>query len=174
MKTFEEKWTAWVDDQLTGDELAKFEAALPDRASAEAEKRAAKNLGSLLQRELGVQTLTNGDFFNHQVRERIEREDRQESGSRRGAEGASVWWPIRRLVWAGAASLAIFMAIAVFVMREKQPTEPSQYLTQIMGAKLDPGTGPDATITIFESKEDRVTVLWTEGLKSLPAEYAAK
>jgi hypothetical protein len=27
---------------------------------------------------------------------------------------------------------------------------------------------------MFESKEDRVTVLWTEGLKSLPSEYAAK
>ena len=29
-------------------------------------------------------------------------------------------------------------------------------------------------VTIFEDKEDRVTVLWTEGLKSLPSEYAAK
>jgi hypothetical protein len=173
MKTFEEKWTAWIDDQLTGDELAKFEASLPDRAAAEAEKRAAKKLGSLLQRELGAQAFSNADFFNHQLRERIEREERQESAPSR-ADGIPIWWPIRRLVWAGATSLAIFLAIAVFVVRDKQPAEPSQYLTQIMGAKLDPGTGPDATITIFESKEDRVTVLWTEGLKSLPAEYAAK
>jgi len=174
MKTFEEKWTAWVDDQLTGDELAKFEAAFPDRAIAEAEKRAAKKLGSLLQRELGTQTLTNGDFFNHQIRERINREEGDESRNRGGAEGGAVWWPIRRLVWAGAASLAMFIAIAMFVVRDKQPAEPSQYLTQIIGAKLDPAMGPDATVTIFESQEDRVTVLWTEGLKSLPAEYAAK
>jgi len=27
---------------------------------------------------------------------------------------------------------------------------------------------------MFEAKEDRVTVLWTEGLQSLPADYAAK
>src|SRR5438477_349934 len=173
MKTFEEKWTAWVDDQLTGKELAEFEAALPDKAAAEAEKRETKKLGTLLQRALGAQPLHNADFFSHQLRERIDREDRASSGSR-GEPGASFWWPIRRLVWAGATSLAIFMAIAVFVMRDKEPAEPSQYLTQIMGAKLDPATGPDATITIFESKEDRVTVLWTEGLKSLPAEYAAK
>jgi anti-sigma factor RsiW len=173
MKTFEEKWTAWVDDQLTDKELAEFEAALPDKAAAAAEKRAAKKLGTLLQRELAAQPLHNADFFSHQLRERIDRDERSgSSGEETG--GISFWWPIRRLVWAGAASLAIFMAIAVFVMRDKEPTEPSQYLTQIRNAQLDPATGPDATITIFESKEDRVTVLWTEGLKSLPAEYAAK
>ena len=173
MKTFEEKWTAWVDDQLTGNELEEFEASLPDKAAAEAEKRAAKKLGMLLQRELRAKSLLNADFFSHQLRGRIEQEDRHDSPSRGGA-GLSVWWPIRRLVWAGAASLAMFIAIAVFVMRDKEPSEPSQYLTQIMGAKLDPANGPNATITIFESKEDRVTVLWTEGLKSLPSEYAAK
>ena len=76
MKTFEEKWTAWIDDQLTGNELAEFESALPDKAAAEAEKRAAKKLGTLLQRELGGQTLNNADFFSHQLRERLGREDR--------------------------------------------------------------------------------------------------
>lgn len=175
MKTFEEKWTAWIDDQLIGDELATFEASLPDRAAAEAEKRAAKKLGSLLQRELGAQTLSNADFFNHQIRERIFLEEPDESDNRGGVEGMSVWWPIRRLVWAGAAALAVFIAIAVFVVQSEHEAEPSDYLTQIMGAKLDPTTTtPDATITIFESKEDRVTVLWTEGLKTLPSEYATK
>jgi uncharacterized protein (DUF1800 family) len=34
---------------------------------------------------------------------------------------------------------------------------------------------PNATIYIFESKNDnKVTVLWTEGLQTLPADYAAK
>lgn len=173
MKTFEEKWTAWIDDQLTGDELARFEASLPDRAAAEAEKRAAKKLGSLLSRELKVGTLANADFFSHQLRERIDREQRDDSPIR-SEGGVSIWWPVRRLVWAGAASLAIFMAIAVFVMNQEPAGEPSQYLSQIKNARLDQATGPDATITIFESQEDRVTVLWTEGLKSLPAEYASK
>ena len=172
MKTFEEKWTAWVDDQLTGDELAEFEASLPDKAAAEAEKRAAKKLGALLNRELKMQTLHNADFFSHQLREQIDREERLGSPGSSGG-GTSFWWPVRRLAWAGAASLAIFMAIAVFVMRQ-QPTAESQYLTQIKNARLDQANGPDATISIFEAKEDRVTVLWTEGLKSLPSEYAAK
>lgn len=172
MKTFEEKWTAWVDDQLEGDELAKFEASLPDKAAAEAEKRAAKKLGALLNRELKLQTLPNADFFSHQLRQQIDREERETSPEPSGG-GISFWWPVRRLVWAGAASLAIFMAIAVFVVRQ-QPTSESQYLTQIKNARLDQANGADATFTIFEAKEDRVTVLWTEGLKSLPSEYAAK
>ena len=37
MKTFEEKWTAWLDDQLSGRELSEFEASLPDKAAAQAE-----------------------------------------------------------------------------------------------------------------------------------------
>src|ERR1700760_3071356 len=103
MKTFEEKWTAWIDDQLTGRELIEFEASLPDKAAAEVEKRAAKKLGLLLQRELAVQPLQNADFFSHQLRDRIDREER--AGSRTGsAPGNPFWWPIRRLVWAGAAS----------------------------------------------------------------------
>ena len=34
MKTFEEKWTAWIDGELTGAELVEFEASLPDKAAA--------------------------------------------------------------------------------------------------------------------------------------------
>jgi hypothetical protein len=59
-------------------------------------------------------------------------------------------------------------------MREKAPTDQSQYLTQILNARVDPALGPNATISMFELKEDKVTVLWTEGLQSLPSEYAAK
>jgi hypothetical protein len=173
MKTFEEKWTAWVDDQLTGKELADFEASLPDRTAAEAEKRSAKKLSAFLKRELTAQTLHNEDFFSHQLRERLEH-DMAEPADRGEESEFSTWWTIRRLFWAGATSLALFVAIAVFVMREEEPAEQSQYLTKILQTKVDPAVSPDATTTIFEDNEDRVTVLWTEGLKSLPADYAAK
>src|SRR6202040_893161 len=98
MKTFEEKWTAWLDGQLTGKELVEFEASLSDRAAAEAEKRAAHQLGALLKRELGAETLTNEEFFSHQLRERIAREDTVPSRS----GTVSSWWTIPRLFWAGA------------------------------------------------------------------------
>lgn len=75
MKTFEEKWTAWLDGQLTGKELIDFEASLPDKAAAELEKRDAKKLGALLKRELGTHVIANAEFFSHQLRERIAREN---------------------------------------------------------------------------------------------------
>jgi hypothetical protein len=172
MKTFEEKWTAWLDGQLTGKELVEFEASLSDKAAAEAEKVDAKKLGALLKRELGANALSNEEFFSHQLRERIARESAQPSRSR--AVDVSTWWTIRRLFWTGAASLAVFLIFAVFVMRDRNPAEQSQYLTQILNARVDPAVSPNATITMFEAKEDRVTVIWTEGLQSLPADYAAR
>ncbi|PYL60199.1 MAG: hypothetical protein DMF31_05095 [Verrucomicrobia bacterium] len=175
MKTFEEKWTAWVDGQLSGRELAEFEASLPDKAAAEAERASAQKLGKFLKRELSARTLTNEEFFSHQLRERIAQEGGEISrapGDRR-IEG-STWWTIPRLLWTGTVSLAVFLACTVLVMREKNPTEESQYLTQILNARVDPVVSPNATVSIFEVKQDRVTVLWTEGLQSLPADYAAK
>jgi hypothetical protein len=171
MKTFEEKWTAWLDGQLTGKELVEFEASLSDRAAAEAEKRDAHKLGALLKQELSAHALSNADFFSHQLRERIARENA--APSRRGAD-VSTWWTIRRLFWTGATAIALFVICAVFVMRENNPGQHSEYLTQVLNMRVDPAVSPNATITIFEAKEDRVTVLWTEGLKSLPADYAAK
>jgi hypothetical protein len=172
MKTFEEKWTAWLDGRLSGRELAEFEASLPDKAAAEAEKADAIKLRELLKRELGAQQLTNEEFFNHQLRERISRESRERSRGRRTQ--AATWWTIPRLLWTGSVSLAVFLVCTVLVMQEKKPAEESQYLTQILNARVDPVVSPNATVSIFEVKPDRVTVLWTEGLQSLPADYAAK
>ena len=172
MRTFEQKWTAWLDGQLGGSELTEFEASLPDKAAAEAEKANAKKLGALLKREIGAHGLANEEFFSHQLRERIARESARPSRERDG--GVSTWWTIRRLLWTGTASLAVFLAFAIFVMHDKNPAEQSQYLTQILNARVDPVVSPNATISMFEAKEDRVTVLWTEGLQSLPADYAAK
>ena len=172
MKTFEEKWTAWLDGRLSDKELAEFEASLPDKAAAEAEKAEATKLSLLLKHELGPQALLNEEFFNHQIRERIARESADQP-RKRGAE-VSTWWTVRRLLWTGTASLAVFLVMAIFVMRDKNPGEQSQYLTQILNARVDPVVSPNATISMFETKEVRVTVLWTEGLQSLPSDYAAK
>ena len=174
MKTFEEKWTAWLDDQLSGQELSEFEASLPDRAAAQAEKTEAKKLGELLKRELSTQALKNEEFFSHQLRERIVQESGEQRRERTRRSPASSWWTIPRLLWAGTASLAVFLICTVFVMHQERPAEESQYLTQILNARVDPVVSPNATVSIFEVKQDRATVLWTEGLQSLPADYAAK
>ena len=173
MKTFEEKWTAWLDGELSGDELAEFEAALPDRAAAEAEKRDAHELGAFLKEQLQARAMGNEEFFHHQLRKRIATEARAtETPEKVG--GRPALWPIGRLVWVGATSLAIFCICTFFVMREKGPTDQSRYLTQILNARVDPVVSPNATISMFEAKEGKVTVLWVDGLQSLPSEYATK
>jgi len=174
MKTFEEKWTAWLDDQLSGRELLEFEASLPDKAAAHAEKAEAKKLGELLKRELSAHPLKNEEFFSHQLRETIGRETVEERPEGVGRTATSSWWTIPRLVWAGTASLAVFAICTVFVMHQERAPEESQYLTQILNARVDPVVSPNGTVSIFEVKQERVTVLWTEGLQTLPADYAAK
>ncbi len=172
MKTFEEKWTAWIDGELAGAELAEFEASLPDKAAAEAEKLEAQKLGTFLKEHLPCQAMGNEEFFQHQLRERIAADA---GGTERETDGGGrVWWPIGRLVWVGATALAIFSVCTFFVMREKAPTDQSQYLSQILNARVDPAVSPNATISMFASKDDKVTVLWVEGLQSLPSEYASK
>jgi anti-sigma factor RsiW len=169
MKTFEEKWTAWLDGQLSGKELTDFEASLPDLAAAEAEKRDALRLGAFLKEQLAAQTLSNEEFFSHQVHERIARDTQDRPHSR------STWWTIPRLVWSGATALALFAITTVVLVSQHPAGEQSEYLTQILNSRVDPAANPNATIYIFESKNDnKVTVLWTEGLQTLPADYAAK
>src|SRR6476646_780346 len=174
MKAFEEKWTAWLDDQLSGRELSEFETSLPDKAAAQAEKAEAKKLGELLKRELSAHPLKNEEFFSHQLRERIVQESGEQRGERARRSPTSSWWTIPRLLCAGTASLAVFLICTVLVMHQERPAEESQYLTQILNARVDPVVSPNGTVSIFEVKQDRVTVLWTEGLQTLPADYAAK
>ena len=172
MKTFEEKWTAWIDGELSGRELIEFEASLPDKAAAEAEKRDAQNLGTFLKEHLPCRAMGNEEFFHHQLRERIASESAVPTSPSAG--GGRVWWPIGRMAWVGATALAIFTGVALFVVRENPASDQSQYLSQILTARVEPGVSPNATITMFESKEDKVTVLWVEGLQSLPSEFASK
>ena len=169
MKTVEEKWTAWLDGQLSAKELAEFEASLPDLEAARAEKRDAQKLGSFLKEQLAAQRLSNEEFFSHQLHERIARETKGR------AHSGSTWWTIPRLVWCGATALALFVLTTLLFLSQEQPGQQSEYLTQILNSRVDPAANPNAAVYIFETKADnKVTVLWTEGLQSLPADYAAK
>jgi hypothetical protein len=122
-----------------------------------------------LKEQLAAQALSNEEFFSHQLQERIARDTRDRHRS------TSTWWTIPRLVWSGATALALFVIITVVLMSQHPAGEQSEYLTQILNSRVDPAANPNASIYIFESKNsNKVTVLWTEGLQTLPADYAAK
>ena len=173
MKTFEEKWTAWLDGQLTGKELEEFEASLPDRAAAELEKQDALKLGTLLREQITAPSMTNVEFFHHQLRTEIARES-QPARQPAARETRESWWTIGRLAWSGAASVALAALLAFVMMRDDNIGGQSTYTQNVLNARLGPEVNSYATISMFETKEDKVTVLWVEGLQSLPSEYASK
>ena len=172
MKTFEEKWTAWLDGQLTGKELEAFEASLPDISAAELEKQDAQKLSVLLKAQVAAPVMTNVDFFHHQLRQQIERESRPTAQPAR--ETRASWWSFGRLAWSGAAAALLAAAVTFFVMRDDNIGGKSTYTQNVLDARLGPEVNQYATISMFETKEDKVTVLWVDGLQSLPSEYAAK
>ena len=73
MKTFEEKFTAWLDGLLGGEELRSFENEHP---SIQQEKAEFLKLKSLLKENLRHRELENPEFFNSQIMDQIRRETR--------------------------------------------------------------------------------------------------
>ena len=116
MKTFEERYTAWIDNKLEGPALTSFELELSRRASAgeaRADKEDAGRLHQLLTSHLKAPAMTNAEFFSHQLRERIEAErtsNRRREESRQAA-GSFFGWPLLRLIGLGAASLFVVTAL---------------------------------------------------------------
>jgi hypothetical protein len=118
MKTFEERYTAWIDGRLEGGALGAFEQELSRRAAAaeaQADKTDASRLRRLLRENLQAPALTNAEFFSLQIRERIEAE---RAASRRPQAAERPFWlawfagPVTRVVGLGAA--AVFVAGALY------------------------------------------------------------
>ena len=178
MKTFEENLDAWLEGRLQGKELEQFEASLPEISVAELEQQANElKLGSLLKTQIGTPEMSNQDFFSHQISEAIARDEAKNAAPVAAKQRRETWWSISRLVWAGATSLAIFAVCTFFILREQPNAGQSTYLTQIQNWRLDPVVSPNATVSVFpfdNKEEQRVTVIWVDGLQTLPSEYAAK
>ena len=118
MKTFEERYTAWIDGQLDGSALSAFEQELARRAAegeVKADKAAAIRLRAMLRASFQAPPLTNPDFFSHQLRQRFEAE-RLISSRGRDTHGSNepglFAWGFLRLVGLGALSL--FGAAAIY------------------------------------------------------------
>ena len=169
MKTFEELYTAWIDDRLTGRELADFEAQLESygisKAEAEADRAAALNLGALLRSQAEAPVLKNAEFFNQQLLRAIEAEAAPQSTP---PAAAPFPWPFWRLVWGGVSSLGIAaLLFAMLVLPALQrPGPPPEYYAQILNASTE---DPAFSAVAVHHKQENVTVLWIDGFDYLPA-----
>ena len=164
MKTFEENFTAWVDGKLSPEEKLKFEATLGHDAAAD--KADLVKLGVLLRSHAAPPPLTNGDFFNHQLLQRIASETQTQAPAPARAPRAS--WFVPRFLWAGASSLGAALLLFHFLIpvgpHENAP-EQTRYVAQFYNAR---SADPAISATAFHSKKDNVTVLWLDGLDYMP------
>lgn len=163
MKTFEEKFTAWVDGKLDGQELAGFEKELEKQPGAQADKQEAHRLGELL-RNTPAPPLTNPDFFNHQLFERIAAETpRSPAPKKRSAFPPPLW----QLISAGCVLLIAAGLLFKLVIPVGPPTVPSgsPYFAQIVETWP---AGTNVSVSTVYRPEDNLTVVWLEGLEFIP------
>jgi anti-sigma factor RsiW len=165
MKTFEERFTAWVDGRLAGAELDNFEKELATHPEAAADREATLKLRALLRENPTAPKLANAEFFNLQLQQRIAAElPRAREPERR------TWsfWTLPRLAWAGALSLVIAGVLFQTLIPPSVTYDKAPYFAQVVEAwPAEPGI----SATTVYSPEDNVTVLWLEGLDPIPAGY---
>jgi anti-sigma factor RsiW len=165
MKTFEERFTAWVDGRLAGAELAAFEKELAAHPEATAEREAALKLRAFLRDHPTAPDLANEDFFNLQLQQRIAAESPR---AREPERRTWSFWTLPRLAWAGALSLVIAGVLFKTFIPPSVTSDKAPYFAQVVEAwPADPGI----SATTVYSPADNVTVLWLEGLDPIPAGY---
>lgn len=167
MKPFEEQFTAWVDGKLTGAELAEFEKQLGEHPEAVEEKEAAHKLGRLLREHPTVPRLSNPDFFNHQLMQRIAAETPQPVVAEKKRP---FFFSIPRLAWAGAFCLLVCVVLfQTTIPGGERHLDKSTYFAQVVESW--PGNPNVSASTVYDSN-DNVTVVWLDGLDYIPATYA--
>lgn len=162
-----EKFTAWIDGELTGKDLVEFEMNLPGNAAAE--KADAQKLGALLRQYAAAPELANGDFFNHQLLEKIANSERSTLPAYRSAVSVFKRSPLARFAWIGAACLLVAFVLYSTIIPfgpKKMPTA-SDYMAQVLSAESGQ---KGITATAFHSKKANLTVLWLNGMNYIPSE----
>jgi anti-sigma factor RsiW len=171
MKPFEEQFTAWVDGQLSGDDLAEFEKELAQHPDAATEKAAAQKLTKLLREHPTAPALTNAEFFNLQIQQQL---TTSEAPGRAPGKPAGWFFSLPRLILAGAACLLVAGLLFKTLIPTKDHSTAlatSPYFAQVIEMwPSEPGIWANAVY----NPEQNVTVVWLDGLDYIPASYELK
>ncbi len=156
MKTFEERYTAWLDGALEGEELESFER---EHASSSQERDDFLKLQCLLRNSDYRPQLASPDFFNSQIIAEI--------GPNRAAKkrpGGGFWFGLPRMVWGGVgvitAGFALFFA---FIPRPDYSDPRDKYVAEVLKTKT---ADPKIKATVDSQKD--MTIIKLEGLDKLP------
>jgi len=155
MKTFEEKFTAWIDGELGAEESRSFEN---DHPSIRQEKVEFRKLKDLLKQGFAPRVLENSDFFNAEIMAQISRESAPRRTLRKG------WFGLPRIAWGGLGALSIGLAAFVALIPHGDLSDPgSGYVAEVLKSKTP---GPNVKTTV-ENKKD-LPVIKLERLQKLP------
>ncbi len=187
MKTFEERFTAWIDGQLRGDELLNFEQELVAHEDAMSERANAVKLGALLREHGAAPALTSQDFFNHSLMERIYSELPTVAAESEDTARQNTWWGLPRILWVGAACLVAAIIIFPFITPttwehrtaerdfenslgidaplSSEFREGGTYEVEVLEATSD---DPAVSAVAVNSPDDKLTVVWLDGLNYIP------
>ncbi len=166
MKTFEERYTAWIDGKLSASETADIEHELEAVPDAAADKLDAQRLGTFLRQHADAPPLGNADFFSHQLMARVA----AETPLPREKERRNWWrWSLPQLAMTGAACLLVAGGLfKIMIPAGSADGSATPYFAEIVDARTgDPGV---SATPVYNAK-DNVTVLWLDGLDYLPASY---
>ncbi|MBV8378918.1 MAG: hypothetical protein JO279_18150 [Verrucomicrobia bacterium] len=156
MKTFEQKFTAWLDGKLGGDELRSFESKHP---SIHQEKAEYLKLKGLLSEGLHRRELENPEFFNSQIMERI----RRDAGGPTQAS-CRMLFGLPRLVWGGILALSVGFAFFITIIPRSDFSDPrAKYVAEVLKTTT---ADPKVKDTVENRKE--TTVIKLKGLDKLP------
>ena len=154
MKTFEEKFNAWLDGLLSDEELKSFENEHP---SIQQDKAEFLKLKSLLRDNLRCQKLGNPDFFNSQIMAQIERETARASPSAR-------LLGLPRIALAGIFALCVGFALFFSMIPRGNLADPgSGYVAEVLKTRT---ADPKVKATVDNKKD--MTIIKLEGLDKLP------
>jgi hypothetical protein len=154
MKTFEEKYNAWLDGLLSGEELKSFEHEHP---SIQRDKAEFLKLKNLLRDNLRCRKLENPDFFNSQIIAKIERET-----AKAGRYSRLLGPP--RIALAGIFALCVGFALFFSMIPRGNLADPgSGYVAEVLKTKT---ADPKVKATVDNKKD--MTIIKLEGLDKLP------
>ncbi|MEO7933340.1 MAG: hypothetical protein ABIT76_09300 [Chthoniobacterales bacterium] len=161
MKTFEERYTAWLDDGLTGDDLTAFERELAEHGETLDAKKDTALFQTFFRVHLPTPALESPDFFNHSLMEKLKAADKKPA--------ARPGWSFPRLAWFGGLSLATALVLFVAIIPKKSETHSqSAYIAQVISAR---SADPNISATAFQTdaaQPDDMTVVWLDGLDYVP------
>ncbi|MEA3206921.1 MAG: hypothetical protein QOG92_2650 [Verrucomicrobiota bacterium] len=156
MKTFEEKYTAWLDGTLTGEPLQSFENEHP---SIQPEKTDYLKLKNLLRENLPGRELENAEFFASQIMEQIKRET-----AAAGKSSGRRWFGLPRLAWGGIGALGVGFALFFTMIPRGDFSDPrAKYVAEVLKTRT---SNPKIKATVENQKE--MTIIKLEGLDKLP------